>query len=239
MRGILVEALGPVSLTEHGVDHPSLVHVCDSHVQHLTIVIMIAFCAVICPDLSLTSGQVLYSDTTPPRYEGSTATYACGNGYQISGTATRMCTASGWSGTPPSCTGLLIDWFPLPFLTAICPDLTLSNGLINYTPTSTPRLEGATATHSCDTGYTLSSSTPTRTCQSDRTWSGSSLTCPSELYWPFKVFYKLIFSCGLWQSSDDLKWSAPSFCNYIWRDGHLHMHWELSSIRKLHSNLYG
>ncbi len=31
MRDILVEALGPVSLTEHGVDHPSLVHVCDSH----------------------------------------------------------------------------------------------------------------------------------------------------------------------------------------------------------------
>ncbi len=28
MRGLLVEALGPVSLTEHGVDHPSLVHVC-------------------------------------------------------------------------------------------------------------------------------------------------------------------------------------------------------------------
>ncbi len=113
MRGILVEALGPACLTEHGVDHPSLVHVCDSHVQHLTIVIMIAFCAVICPDLSLTNGQVLYSDTTPPRAEGSTATYICGNGYQISGESMRMCTASGWSGSPPSCLGLLIDWFPL------------------------------------------------------------------------------------------------------------------------------
>ena len=152
---------------------------------------MITFCAVICPDLSLTNGQVLYSDPTISRAVSSTATYSCGSGYRISGTATiRMCTASGWSGTPPSCLGSLTDCMILtvilswiPFLTAICSDLpTPVNGVIIYSPTSTPRLQGAMATHSCVTGYQLSSSTTTRTCQSDRTWSGSSLTCQSELY---------------------------------------------------------
>ncbi len=37
------------------------------------------------------------------------------------------------------------------------------------------------ATHSCVTGYQLSSSTTTRTCQSDRMWSGSGLTCQCKL----------------------------------------------------------
>ncbi len=44
----------------------------------------------------------------------------------------------------------------------------------------------------------------------------------------------LIVSCGLWQSSGDLKWNTPIFCNYIWRDCHLHVQWNLCSIRKLH-----
>ncbi len=69
------------------------------------------FCAVICPDLSISNGAVLYSDLTIrfPRPVGSTATYTCDTGYLISGTASTMCTVSGWSGTPPSCLGLLID----------------------------------------------------------------------------------------------------------------------------------
>ncbi len=61
--------------------------------------------------------------------------------------------------------------------TAICPDLTLTNGGISYSPTSSPILEGAVATHSCVTGYQLSSSPSTRMCQSDRMWSGDDITC--------------------------------------------------------------
>ncbi len=81
---------------------------------------------------------------------------------------------------------VILSW--IPFLTVICPDLpALDNAVIVYNPTSTPRLQGAMATHSCVTGYTLSSSTTTRTCQSDRMWSEPSLTCQSELYWPSKV----------------------------------------------------
>ena len=38
----------------------------------------------------------------------------------------------------------------------------------------------STAIYSCDTGYTLNGGS-TRTCQSDRTWSGSAPTCEGEL----------------------------------------------------------
>lgn len=37
---------------------------------------------------------------------GNTATYACSNGFTLSGSRTRTCQANGvWSGTPPSCVG--------------------------------------------------------------------------------------------------------------------------------------
>ena len=61
--------------------------------------------------------------------------------------------------------------------TAICLDLTLTNGTIGYNSSdTTPRLEGTVATHSCDIGYGLSNGTE-RICQSDRTWSGGNITC--------------------------------------------------------------
>ncbi len=64
--------------------------------------------------------------------------------------------------------------------TAFCDNLTLSNGVINYNPSTIPRLVDTVAVFSCNTGYTLSS-TDTRTCQSDRQWSGSAPVCQCEL----------------------------------------------------------
>ena len=61
-------------------------------------------------------------------------------------------------------------------ITATCPNLTLTNGMISYNPDTIPRLEGTVATHSCDVGYGLSGGS-VRTCQSDRIWSGGSITC--------------------------------------------------------------
>ncbi|XP_064386119.1 sushi, von Willebrand factor type A, EGF and pentraxin domain-containing protein 1-like isoform X4 [Halichondria panicea] len=123
-------------------------------------------CNLICPNLGVpTNGGVTYSDTTIPRDEGSTATYTCNPGYHMTGLMVRTCTASGWStGDDPVCT-------------AICPLLTLTNGVIVYDPPSSPVLEGAIATQSCITGYTVLAGGGTRTCQSDRSWSGTSLTC--------------------------------------------------------------
>ena len=66
------------------------------------------------------------------------------------------------------------SWYHFP--SVICTDLTLTNGVINYIPNTTPILEGAVATHSCDERYELSGRTE-RTCQSDRTWSGGVTTC--------------------------------------------------------------
>lgn len=40
---------------------------------------------------------------------GSVATYICFPGYRLKGTATRMCTLAGWSGSEPSCERKLPD----------------------------------------------------------------------------------------------------------------------------------
>ncbi len=142
---------------------------------------------MICPNLPVpTNGAVMYSDTTMPRAVDSMATYTCNPGYQVTGLMVRTCTVSGWStGDDPVCIGeedecicadsVLIVRPP----TAICPDLTLTNGAISYSPATSPILEGTTATHSCTTtGYQLSSSTSTtKTCQSNRMWRGVPLTC--------------------------------------------------------------
>ena len=79
------------------------------------------------------------------------------------------------------CYGILINLLSLSIYTATCTDLpTLNNGVITYNPTSSPRPQGATATHNCNTGYELTGGT-VRTCLSDRTWSGGSITCPSKV----------------------------------------------------------
>ena len=67
----------------------------------------------------------------------------------------------------------ILSWYSC---TAICPDLTLTNGVISFSPDTTPRLEGTVATHSCDVGHGLSGGTE-RTCQSNRTWSEGNIIC--------------------------------------------------------------
>ena len=61
-------------------------------------------------------------------------------------------------------------------LLAFCDDITLTNGMVIYDPTSSPRLEGTTATHNCNSSYVLSGGSQ-RICQSDKTWSGEIVTC--------------------------------------------------------------
>ena len=56
-----------------------------------------------------------------------------------------------------------------------CPALTVMHGSVSP---ATASAVGATATYTCDTGYTLSGSA-TRTCQADATWSGTAPTCAS------------------------------------------------------------
>ena len=82
------------------------------------------------------------------------------------------------------------------FPTAICPDLpTLSNGgSINYSPSTTPRLEGATATYSCTDGYQLSSDI-TRTCEDSvigGRWNGMEPTCLGMVFFSNALYSALL-----------------------------------------------
>ncbi|XP_064388562.1 E-selectin-like isoform X3 [Halichondria panicea] len=124
-------------------------------------------CEEICSDLSSpTNGIVDYGGggSMDNRPADTVATYNCDTGYTLNGgNNIRTCGSDGmWSGLAPTCQ-------------AICPDLIVSvNGVVNYSPATTPRLEGTTVTQSCLNGYVPS--TTTRVCLTTRSWSGSALT---------------------------------------------------------------
>ncbi len=134
---------------------------------------------------NIANGMVSSTGTT----FGETATYSCNTGYQRSGSATVTCQDTGSWSTRPSCTGILTNLdvhaynYHVSIYTAICDNLTLINGDVTYNPSTTLRLEGTMATHTCNTGYKLTSSTafPTRTCQSNRQWSRTPRMCECTL----------------------------------------------------------
>ncbi|XP_064386676.1 sushi, von Willebrand factor type A, EGF and pentraxin domain-containing protein 1-like [Halichondria panicea] len=127
-------------------------------------------CSAICNDQQIENGNIIYNHDTTPRSEGAIAVYSCMSGYQLSGVSTRICVDShrgmggAWTGSIPSCI-------------AICDSITLAHGVISYSPSTTPILEGGVAIHSCGEGYGLSPSVRAKTCQPDRTWSGEDITC--------------------------------------------------------------
>lgn len=93
---------------------------------------------------------------------GATATYTCDAGYSLIGDSSRTCRADGsWSNATPECQLSSCD--------SLDP---LSHGSINTDGTTF----GATATHTCDTGYSLDGDS-SRTCQADGSWSGTAPTC--------------------------------------------------------------
>ena len=69
-----------------------------------------------------------------------------------------------------------------------CPVLTITNGMVSYQPPRTPPVVGATASYTCNTGYTLSGNNM-RTCQevNDGTWTGSDPSCNREFNLTFEV----------------------------------------------------
>ncbi len=62
------------------------------------------------------------------------------------------------------------------FVAVICEDLTLINGMVEYSDTTIPRDEDSTATYSCDTGLTLTGGDTMRTCTVSG-WDGTAPTC--------------------------------------------------------------
>ena len=117
-------------------------------------------CAIVtCPALTDPAGGTV---SAPAVTYGSMATYACNAGYLQSGTVMRTCQATGtWSGAAGICT-------PKDCLAPGAP----TNGGVSAPVTTFP----ASATYTCNNGYTLSGS-PTRTCQTNGVWSGSVPAC--------------------------------------------------------------
>ena len=93
--------------------------------------------------------------------------YECRRGYRLEGASERTCQSNGqWSGNLPSC--VLID----------CGDPgEPQNGRVSLSSGTTL---GSRATFVCNTGYE-SSSSRSRVCQSDGSWSGSVATCQRKL----------------------------------------------------------
>ncbi|XP_078583742.1 CUB and sushi domain-containing protein 3-like [Branchiostoma floridae x Branchiostoma japonicum] len=113
--------------------------------------------AVQCPALTApTNGGVSGGNT----YQ-DVATFTCDPGYNLAGSPTLTCQAdTTWSAASPTCTA------------GLCPTLTPpTNGAVSGSNSL-----GNMATYTCNSGYNLVGG-PSRTCQTDLTWSGSSPTC--------------------------------------------------------------
>jgi len=93
---------------------------------------------------------------------GGVALYTCSTGHEIIGADTRTCQADGnWSGLEPSCQ------------IVSCPPLSATYPLTVIAPFLT---YGEIATYTCESGYDLIG-IGQRTCQSDKSWSGSQPSC--------------------------------------------------------------
>jgi len=71
--------------------------------------------------------------------------------------------------------------FVLYIYAVACSDIALPNGAVSYDMNSvhgSGRAVGTVATHSCDTGWSLSGDVE-RTCKSDGQWQGETTNCTS------------------------------------------------------------
>jgi len=109
-----------------------------------------------------------YQDTSKPRF-GDTAKYECAAGFKLSGDSVRICGATGWNSTQPSC------------LPETCQELqSLKNSKVP-TYSTTKRADntfadGTEATYACQSGYYLSNTTlAIRLC--NKGWQGTPPSC--------------------------------------------------------------
>ena len=138
------------------------------------------------PEIS-SNGMVSFNSTV----EGSMANYTCDEGYILDGVVQRTCEENGqWSGDVPQCQRKLISITMIIASIEIClavncgsPLIPTNGGIIAPSTTF-----GSVMTHTCDSGFVLCGEN-NRTCQSNRSWSGSTPNCTS------KAFYSLSELC--------------------------------------------
>ena len=167
---------------------------------------LICLLAITCQGLTTpVNGVIQYTPSSSAPYDfGTIVSYQCNTGFGlIGGDATRSCGGDGsspngvWSGTPPTCQGMLNDRsMPcnvvcLMCLCVVCSAITcsslssISNGVIDYSPDVTsPYNFGTVATHTCNEGFYLQGSNA-RTCSGDGSsvsgmWSGSAPVCAGK-----------------------------------------------------------
>jgi len=77
-----------------------------------------------------------------------------------------------------------------------CPDLAITNGMVNYQPQGTPPVVGTIAFYTCNNGYTLNGDR-VRTCQdvSNWTWTGSDPSCNRECNLTFEAVTHILCMC--------------------------------------------
>ncbi|KAH3889329.1 hypothetical protein DPMN_013383 [Dreissena polymorpha] len=113
------------------------------------------------PVANITNGAATYSPANSKQY-GSTVFYTCRDGYEIKGTSSRVCDASGsWSGTQPSCAILSCDEAP-----------DIPNGY-SWLPSGSQ--VGDYAMYACNSGYGLVGD-PSVICEPSGFW-GSAPEC--------------------------------------------------------------
>ncbi|XP_078603674.1 P-selectin-like [Branchiostoma floridae x Branchiostoma japonicum] len=129
--------------------------------------------AVKCPDLSSPQHGRMTCDSGYSFRYPEICRFACDvhPGYELTSTSSsvRRCQADAtWSGNDAECIGVQ------------CPALSNpTNGRMSCNNGSSFR-HPETCTFSCNHGYQLSAGSTSRTCQADRTWSGSAARCVAE-----------------------------------------------------------
>ncbi|CAL1543396.1 unnamed protein product, partial [Lymnaea stagnalis] len=101
---------------------------------------------------------------------GSKITYACFNGYKLSGNGSVSCLATGNWSTIPSCNAL-----------SSCPQLNIQSANVTWSLVLNNGTSiGSVYNFTCQQGYKLIGS-PTLICQQNGTWSGQLPTCQRRL----------------------------------------------------------
>ncbi|NWI13260.1 LYAM3 protein, partial [Crypturellus soui] len=122
---------------------------------------------VACPVLSAPDwGELSCSHLHDNFSFGSTCNFSCQTGFELTGTTSRECTATGeWSGEPPRCEAIRCPTLFAPSMgDAACSHL---HGNFSF---------GSTCTFSCQTGFELMGTT-NRECTATGEWSGEPPRC--------------------------------------------------------------
>ncbi|CAH1263510.1 CSMD3 [Branchiostoma lanceolatum] len=94
---------------------------------------------------------------------GDVATYDCDPGYEMVGSPTQTCQDNEhWTGSPPYCIRMECATLDAP----------MHGSVVSGTS-----YVGDTVTFSCHTGYEITIGSPSRTCQTTQTWTGTQPTC--------------------------------------------------------------